>query len=89
MGKTGDFAYVQFIPIGIELPQTVIQVMEQLEQNEWLPRGRFSEMSIRFWPEYGRSKQICIDLRYPMNDHKIAFLSKQTGIQFEIEEETE
>ncbi|MEZ7756639.1 hypothetical protein O5Y58_14085 [Microbacterium paraoxydans] len=53
-----------------ELADGHAEFFDELESYGWYARSRWGDNSIRFWPDGGRGKQIHIDLRYPLNEHR-------------------
>jgi hypothetical protein len=64
----------------VEVADGVASVFEQLEAAGWYPRSRYGANAVRCWPDENRGKQLIIDLRFPMNEHRLGKLSEQTGV---------
>lgn len=74
------------VPPHEPLGEGVESVCEQLEAAGWLPRSRWGDgRSIRYWKDGNRPGQVIIDLRYPMNAHRLEHLSDKTGIELTVE----
>jgi len=70
----------------VEVAEGIAVVSEQLEASGWYPRSRYGANAVRYWPDENRGKQLVIDLRFPMNEHRLRKLSEQTGIVLIAEE---
>jgi hypothetical protein len=65
----GDESWEQFVG-DLNLGPEFKEFFSELESLGWYARSRWGDSGIRFWPEGGRSRQIVVDLRYPMNRHR-------------------
>lgn len=60
------------------LPKGVAEVLDELDGRGWVYRSRWGDSSVRVWPDEGRSKQIVIDISFPMNEHRREAILTQT-----------
>lgn len=61
------------------------ELFDELERFGWYARTRSGEYGLRFWPDDGRRRQIVIDTRHPLNDHKLEHYRMHTGLPLHME----
>ncbi|MEO2134108.1 hypothetical protein [Microbacterium sp.] len=70
---------------GTEPAPGLPELFDELERSGWYPRSRVGDYGIRFWPDEGRKKQIMVDTRYPLNEHKLEGYREHTGLDLHIQ----
>lgn len=83
------YLFWEVLPSEIQLDQSLVLAFEKLEDAGWHARGMWGNHSVRFWPDGNRPKQFTVDLRYPLNEHRIVYLERHTGVQLSNERKTE
>jgi len=61
------------------------ELFDELERCGWKARTRVGQFALRFWPDNARGKQMVIDMRYPLNDHKLETYRAHTGLVLAVE----
>lgn len=69
---------------GTEPAEGLAELFDELERLGWYARNRVGNYGIRFWPNEGRRRQVQLDTRYPLNQHKLEDIIEHTQLDLDI-----